>query len=226
MLAERASRSSAAGASRSSPGTTISRRDDPRRHRLRASASSCRRRRDRRRSFASRRSTPGRRGWRGFPASLADSLQEMGFVVRVPLATVSGIATFHAVWRDPLSDDEASAAAELLRTLTQLTSIAERSLREGEQHKLALDSRRRAPTGSSSSREGQPRRTPRRRALLAIPEDIEFSADLFNPRTLDGEPVRPAAGAREEPLPDPRHGARRPRARARREPLPGAERMR
>ena len=56
----------------------------------------------------------------GFSPSLAGSLQPFAHVVRVPLATAHGIATFHALWRDPLTDDAAVAAGELLRTLTRL----------------------------------------------------------------------------------------------------------
>ena len=123
----------------------------------------------------------------GFPEHLADSQQEMRFVVRVPLATVSGIATLHALWHEPLTDDEAGAAAELLRMLTRLTSIAERSLREGEQDKLhsILEG---VADGVIVITAGTATPNAAARALLAIPEGIEVGTPLFNARTLDGEP--------------------------------------
>ena len=134
----------------------------------------------------------------GFPESLADSLQELGFVVRVPLATVTGIATFHALWQDPLSDDEASAAAELLRRLTQLTSIAERSLREGEQHKLysILED---VADGVVVVSGGTATPNAAARALLAIPEDIEVRSRPFQPAHARRRAVRPAAGGARGP---------------------------
>src|SRR5437899_2497024 len=54
------------------------------------------------------------------PAQVAGGgLQEFAFVVRVPLITASGVATFHALWLEPLGDDEATRAAELVRMLTR-----------------------------------------------------------------------------------------------------------
>ena len=69
----------------------------------------------------------------GFPESVMRSLETTAFVVRVPLVTASGISTFHALWNSPLSAEEADAATEILRLLTRLTSIAERSRRDRQQ---------------------------------------------------------------------------------------------
>jgi PAS domain S-box-containing protein len=123
----------------------------------------------------------------GFSAGLAGSLEDMAYVVRVPLVTTGGIGTFHALWREPLTDDQAAAATELLRTLTRLTSLAERSLREGDQVKLdsILDG---VADGVVVSTRTTAIPNAAARALLAIPSDTEFRAALFNPRELDGTP--------------------------------------
>jgi PAS domain S-box-containing protein len=120
---------------------------------------------------------PPTRGW----------LDDAGFMVRVPLAGPRVITTVHALWAEPLGDCEAVEAAELLQTLAQLTSLKERALREREQSQLdsVLDgvadgvvfTTRHAATPNAAAR-----------ALLAIPEGVDFKTALFNPRTLDGEP--------------------------------------
>ncbi|HEX7626541.1 MAG TPA: ATP-binding protein [Gaiellaceae bacterium] len=121
-----------------------------------------------------------------FSKELAASLASMSFVIRVPLVTESGIASLHALWEDALDDDAAAAAGELLRTLTRLTSLAERSGREREQSRLdsvlegvadgvVVSTRTRATPNAAA------------RALLAVPDDVEFRTSLFNPRTLEGE---------------------------------------
>jgi len=123
----------------------------------------------------------------GFSASLTRSLQPFAHVVRVPLATSHGIATFHALWRESLTDDAATAAGELLHTLTRLTSIAERSLLETEQLKLdsVLDG---VADGVVVSTATTATPNAAARALLAIPDGLEFKTALFNPRELDGTP--------------------------------------
>jgi PAS domain S-box-containing protein len=122
-----------------------------------------------------------------FSTSLDGSPEPFAFVVRVSLGTVNGVATFHAYWREPLGDDEATDAAELVQTLTRLTSIAERSLREGEQLRLSsvLD---RVADGVVVSKGTTATPNAAARALLAIPEGVEFRTELLNPRNLDGEP--------------------------------------
>ncbi len=169
----------------------------------------------------------------GFPPSLAGSLEPPAFVVRVPLVTANWIATFHALWTEPLAEDEAETAAGLLRTLTRLTSVAERSLREGEQLKLdsVLDG---VADGVVVCTAATATPNAAARALLAIPLGVEFRTALFNPRDLDGKPyehpeghIPGAADDRDRcrrPLPDPGNGTRRPGARARRKHLPGARR--
>ncbi|HUZ81603.1 MAG TPA: ATP-binding protein [Gaiellaceae bacterium] len=123
----------------------------------------------------------------GFSTSLAASLEPFAQVVRVPLVTASGIATFHALWSELLAQEEATEAGELLRTLTRLTSIAERSLREGERVKLdsVLDS---VADGVVVGDATTATPNAAARALLAIPEGVEFNSSLVNPRHLDGTP--------------------------------------
>ena len=61
----------------------------------------------------------------------------MTTVVRVGLSTESCRATFNASWAAALAPEVAIEAGEAVRTLTQLTSLAERSLREREQTRLS-----------------------------------------------------------------------------------------
>jgi PAS domain S-box-containing protein len=129
----------------------------------------------------------------GFFSNLTHSLQTAAFVVRVPLVTASGIATFHALWEAPLDGDEAEAATEILRTLTRLTSIAERSFREGERLKLdsVLES---VADGVVVCTATAATPNAAARALLAVQEGVEFTSALFHPRDLDGRPIEPAEG--------------------------------
>ena len=129
----------------------------------------------------------------GFSPSLAGSLEPPAFVVRVPLVTANWIATFHALWTEPLAEDEAETAAGLLRTLTRLTSVAERSLREGEQLKLdsVLDG---VADGVVVCTAATATPNAAARALLAIPLGVEFRTALFNPRDLDGKPYEHPEG--------------------------------
>jgi two-component system NtrC family sensor kinase len=128
----------------------------------------------------------------GFSAGLADSLEDLAYVIRMPLVTAGGIGTLHALWREPLTDDQSAAATERLRTLTRLTSLAERSLREGDQVKLdsVLDG---VADGVVVSTRTAAIPNAAARAILAIPPDVEFKTALFNPRELDGTPYDLAA---------------------------------
>jgi PAS domain S-box-containing protein len=128
----------------------------------------------------------------GFEPHLAASLHDMNYVVRVPISTESGTSTFHALWQRTLTDDEAEEASALLRTLTRLTSIAERSL--GERERIKLDNVLEnvvdgvvvvSRTGETSNAAA--------RAILGVPDGVEFASSLFNLRTLDGAPVQVAA---------------------------------
>jgi len=73
----------------------------------------------------------------GLSPELAAKFSDVATIVRVPLLTESCRATFHAAWEAPLSGAEATEAAHLLHTLTRLTTVAERTLREREQDQLA-----------------------------------------------------------------------------------------
>ena len=230
---DRAPRSLAASASRSSSGTTISASARCAPTPAPASASSCRRPLRSAEAIRTAAVYAGTPRVEGLGTGPDDSLGTMAFVVRVPLVTASGIATFHALWDEPLTDDEAGAAAELLQTLTRLTSIAERSLREGE--RLRLDSvldgvadgvlvlhcddgdaeRRRAGAACD------PRRRERRDgALQPAPAGRPAVRDPRRARSRTGDDLQRNG----RPLPHPGDRARRPGARARRQHLPGAGR--
>ena len=72
----------------------------------------------------------------GLAPAFQEAISSMVTVVRVPLVTESCRATFNASWRTVLDPAEAAEAGDVLHTLTRLTSIAERSLREREQQHL------------------------------------------------------------------------------------------
>jgi PAS domain S-box-containing protein len=123
----------------------------------------------------------------------AGPLEAATSVVRVPLATAQGIGTCHAIWDEPLREEDAETAADLLRTLTRLTSIPERSLREGQ--RLQLDSvLEGVADGVLVCTPTTARPNAAARALLAIPEGMEIETALFNPRHLDGRPFDVPAG--------------------------------
>ena len=123
----------------------------------------------------------------GLPSEVADDVSELASVVRIPLVTPSCRATFHAGWRRPLDDAELEDAASLLTTLTRLTTLAERTLREREQLRLesvlggvadgVVVSDGATSTVNAAARE-----------ILALPDGVDFRSALFNPRTLDGRP--------------------------------------
>ncbi len=119
--------------------------------------------------------------------------ESMAFVVRVPLVTAQGIATIHALWDEPLAEGAAGAAAELLQTLTRLTSLAERSFREDERLRLdsVLDG---VADGVLFCTASTATPNAAARALLAIPDGAAVETALFNPRQLDGRPFEIPAG--------------------------------
>jgi len=114
--------------------------------------------------------------------------------VRVGLSTESCRATFNASWTEALAPEIASGAGEAIRTLTQLTSLAERSLREREQSTLSSVLERVAD-GVVVSSASHATANAAARAILAIPDDMEFKTSLFAPRTLEGTPYEISASA-------------------------------
>ena len=122
-----------------------------------------------------------------FASSLRGSMAAMTFVLRVPLVTESGIATFHAFWAESPDEADGALAADALQTLTRLTSLAERSAREREQIRAGsvLDG---VADGVILTSGATVTLNAAARAILALPEDVEYRTSLFNPRTLDGEP--------------------------------------
>ncbi len=120
-------------------------------------------------------------------------LETMAFVVRVPLVTAQGMATIHALWDEPPAAGVAGTAAELLQTLTRLTSLAERSFREGERLRLdsVLDG---VADGILFCTAATATPNAAARALLAIPDGAAVETALFNPRQLDGRPFEIPAG--------------------------------
>ena len=123
----------------------------------------------------------------GLSPALREAIAGMTTVVRVGLSTESCRATFNASWSAELAPESAAAAGEAILTLTQLTSLAERSLREREQSRLTsvLD---RVADGVIVSSPTHSTANAAARAMLGVPEGFEFTSSHFAPRTLDGEP--------------------------------------
>jgi PAS domain S-box-containing protein len=122
----------------------------------------------------------------GLSASLLRDFEHVQTVVRVPFVVESVRATFHASWHVTLDESEAADAVSLLRKLTRLTTLAERSLREREQETfdsildgvadgVALSSPHRVMLNASA-----------RRILGMDGETFDLAA--LNPRHLDGTP--------------------------------------
>ncbi len=122
-----------------------------------------------------------------FSPELAAASASVATAVRVPLLTESCRATFHASWDLPLGRVEATEAAQLLHTLTRLTTLAERTLRERDQDRLAnvLGG---VADGVVLTSNGRTIVNAAARAILALPEEVEYSSALFEPRALDGTP--------------------------------------
>lgn len=127
--------------------------------------------------------------------ALRAAIEGYGTVIGVPMLTDSSRAIFHSGWRETLTEEERERATALLRTLTRLTSLAERSLREREQVRLetVLDGVADGVIVSSGSAFTA---NAAARAILAVPDGIEFSSAMFSPRTLEGEPYIVPADAR------------------------------
>src|SRR3954447_17295849 len=130
----------------------------------------------------------------GIPRELHAGIGRMSTIVRVPLATANCRATLNASWARPLDPVELAQAAELLRTLTRLTSLAERSLRENERQNLdfVLDG---VADGVILSSGDSVLLNDAARGILGVGPDEPFRVADFNPRTLDGTPFELVPGA-------------------------------
>jgi PAS domain S-box-containing protein len=126
----------------------------------------------------------------GLVGEIAAAGAAMATNVRVPLLTESCRATFHASWNSPLESADATEAAHLLHTLTRLTTLAERTLRQREHDQLenVLSG---VGDGVVLRSGGQTIVNHAARAILALPEGQEFRSALFDPRALDGTPFDP-----------------------------------
>jgi PAS domain S-box-containing protein len=128
----------------------------------------------------------------GLPKEIRGDFEFVQTVVRVPFVAEGVRATFHASWDTALDDSEAADAVSLLRTLTRLTTLAERSLREREQETIGfvLD---RVADGVVLSSPGRLTLNDTARRVLGTDAETFNLADL-NPRQLDGTPFEIVPG--------------------------------
>jgi len=126
------------------------------------------------------------------PANVLAGVDSMATVVRVPFVVETVRATFHASWSAPLDESEAADAAATLRTLTRLTTIAERSLREREQETFdhVLDG---VADGVILSSAHRVMLNATARRVLGVTAETFNLAEL-NPRHLDGTPYEVIPG--------------------------------
>jgi PAS domain S-box-containing protein len=126
------------------------------------------------------------------PAIVLEGVENIATVVRVPFVVESVRATFHASWSTPLDESEAADSAATLRTLTRLTTLAERSLREREQqnYDFVLDG---VADGVILSSPQRVMLNAAARRILGTDGDSFDLAD-FNPRHLDGTPFEVVPG--------------------------------
>jgi two-component system NtrC family sensor kinase len=129
----------------------------------------------------------------GLPAPALEDFEQVQTVVRVPFVVESVHATFHASWNVTLDESESADAVSLLRKLTRLTTLAERSMREREQKTfdsildgvadgVVLSSPDRVSLNSSARR------------ILGM-DSTTFSLTALNPRQLDGTPYEIVPGS-------------------------------
>jgi two-component system NtrC family sensor kinase len=129
----------------------------------------------------------------GLPADVLEDFEHIATVVRVPFVADSVRATFHASWHRVLDEPTSDEAAETLRTLTRLTTLAERSLREREQQDFGFVLDGVADGVVLSSPAGVVLNQAAQR-ILAIRDPGSFSIADHNPRELDGTPFAITAG--------------------------------
>ncbi len=124
----------------------------------------------------------------GLSPGLAEANAAIATIVRVPLLTESCRATFHAGWASELDGAEATAAAHLLHTLTRLTTLAERTLRQ-RKHDQLENVLSRVGDGVVLTSADKTTMNDAARTILAVPEGVEFRSAMFQPRALDGTPI-------------------------------------
>jgi PAS domain S-box-containing protein len=123
----------------------------------------------------------------GLSSEIVAKYRDISTIVRVPLLTESCRASFHAAWDAPQNDAEASDAALLLHTLTRLTTLAERTLREREQDRLenVLEG---VAEGVVFRSGDEFTLNAAARTIFAVPDGTELRNEMFNLRELDGSP--------------------------------------
>jgi PAS domain S-box-containing protein len=129
----------------------------------------------------------------GLPPEVLEDAERIATVVRVPFVADSVRATFHASWHRALDENESDEAAEILRTMTRLTTLAERSLREREQQDFGSVLNGVADGVVLSSPSGVVLNAAARR-ILAISDPSTFNIADHNPRELDGTPYEITPG--------------------------------
>jgi PAS domain S-box-containing protein len=128
----------------------------------------------------------------GLPVPMLGDFDDVQTVVRVPFVVESMHATFHAAWHVTLEEGETADAVSLLRKLTRLTTLAQRSLREREQ--ATFDS------VLNGVADGVILSSPQRVTLNAAAQQIlgtdagRFNLADLNPRQLDGTPFEVVPG--------------------------------
>ncbi len=124
------------------------------------------------------------------PAVVLTGVENIATVVRVPFVFETLRATFHASWSAALDESEAAGAAATLRTLTRLTTLAERSLRERQNFDFVLDG---VADGVIHSSPERVMLNAAARRILAV-DGHAFNLGDLNPRQLDGTPYEVIPG--------------------------------
>jgi PAS domain S-box-containing protein len=126
------------------------------------------------------------------PEVVLTGIENIATVVRVPFIVETVRATFHASWSAALDESDAAEAAATLRTLTRLTTLAERSLREREQQNFDFVLDGVADGVILSSPQRVMLNATARRILATDAESFDLAS--LNPRQLDGTPYEVVPG--------------------------------
>jgi two-component system NtrC family sensor kinase len=129
----------------------------------------------------------------GLPFEVLEDADRIATVVRVPFVTDSVRATFHASWHRVLDQTETDDAAEIMRTMTRLTTLAERSLRERDAQDFGSVLDGVADGVVLSSPSGVVLNAAAKR-ILAISDPTTFNIADHHPRELDGTPYEITPG--------------------------------